>query len=78
MASAKVVVSEVQVHLFSQPSDLLGESDGLSRDAIIILPKSQVQSLDETGEISSVSISFPKTAFLMTSISFPSSLFFMT
>jgi hypothetical protein len=49
MASAEVVVSEVQVHLFPQPSDLLGKSDGLSRDAIIILSQSQVQSFYETG-----------------------------
>ena len=54
MASAEVIISEVQVHfkfhLFPQPSDLLGKSDGLSGDAIIILSQSQVQSLDETGE----------------------------
>jgi hypothetical protein len=49
MASAEDIVSEVQVHLSPQASDLLGESDGLSRDAIIILSQSQVQSLDETG-----------------------------
>ena len=48
MASAEVIVSEVQIHLFPQPINLLGESDGLSRDAIIILSQSQVQSLDET------------------------------
>jgi hypothetical protein len=43
MASAEVIVSEVQVHLSLQPFDLLGESDGFSRDAIIILSQSQVQ-----------------------------------
>jgi hypothetical protein len=42
MASTEVVVGEVQVHLFPQTIDLLGESDGLSRDSIIILPQSQV------------------------------------
>jgi hypothetical protein len=49
MASAEVVVSEVQVHLSLQPFDLLGEYYGLSREEIIILSQSQVQSRNETG-----------------------------
>ncbi len=49
MASAKVVVRKIQVHLFLQALYLLGKADGLSGDAIIILSQSQVQSFDQTG-----------------------------
>ena len=49
MASAKVVVRKIQVHLLPQAFYLLGESDGLSGDTIIVLSQSQVQSFDQTG-----------------------------
>jgi hypothetical protein len=64
MTSTKVIVRKIEVHLFLQGFYLLGESDGLSGDTIIILSQSQVQSFDQTGRDKFCINLFPENCLL--------------
>jgi hypothetical protein len=64
MASAKVVVHKIQVHLFLQTFYFLEESDCLSGDTVIVLSQSQVQSFDQTGRDELYINIFPENVLL--------------
>jgi hypothetical protein len=77
MASTKVIISYVEGQLILQAFNILRKSNGLSREAIVILSQAQIQPFNKAGrDLTGINI-LAEDSFLKTCLNLPFSLILM-